>query len=104
MTHPALSFGPPEATPTGPSCLISWQGQPIARLYRTDTPETDAWEPGMPGPVRVPGFTCYTIASLRTSAMLSSMHRDAVIDQLIERLTGAPACTHNGNSSPTTTS
>ena len=91
MTHPAMAFGPVEQGPAGPRCTITWNGQPVAALYRTDTPETDAWEPGAPGPVRVPGFTVYTVRSLRTGAVLSSMHRDAVLDELATRLSAAPA-------------
>lgn len=83
--HPSLAFGPPEQTPAGPICTISWNGHPVATLQRTDTPETDAWDPGAPGPVRVPGFTVYTVRSLYTLAVLSSMHRDAVLDELALR-------------------
>ena len=84
--HPALSFSTPGPGPGGSvCCAIAWAGQPIATLYRTDTPEADAWEPGAPGPVRVPGFTCYTVRSNRTGALLSGMDRDAVLDELARR-------------------
>jgi hypothetical protein len=88
LMHPSLAFSPPEQTPAGPICTISWNGHPVATLQRTDTPEGDAWEPGAPGPVRVPGFTVYTVRSLYTPAVLSSVHRDAVLDELAARFTG----------------
>lgn len=90
-----LTFSAPQQGPSGPYCTISWHGTPVATLYRTDTPEQALWEPGAPGPVRVPGFTVYTVRSIRTGALLSSMHRDAVLQELTDRLTGAPSCTHN---------
>jgi hypothetical protein len=86
--HPALSFGPVQLGTDGPCCTVAWNGHPVAQLYRTDTPETDAWEPGAPGPVRVPGFTCYTLRSLHTQAVISGMHRDALLDELADRFTG----------------
>jgi len=82
--HPALSFGAPQPCPDGISCTIAWQGQPIATLTRTDTPEAEYWEPGIIA-VRVPGFACYTVQSLRTGAVLSSIHRDAVLHELARR-------------------
>lgn len=89
-----LTFSPPEPGHYGPQCTISWHGNPVATLHRTDQPEQEAWEPGAPGPVRIPGFTVYTVRSLRTGAILSSLHRDAVLQELADRLTGAPMCTH----------
>ena len=85
--HASFAFGAPVETPHGPACAVSWAGTKIATLYRTDTPETDEWEPGMPGPVRVPGFTVYTLRSIRTGAVLSSTDRDALLDELAQRLT-----------------
>lgn len=87
--HPSLAFSPPEQTPAGPICTISWNGHPVATLQRTDTPEDEAWEPGAPGPVRVPGFTVYTVRSLYTPAVLSSTDREAVLDELAARFTGS---------------
>jgi hypothetical protein len=84
--HPLLAFSSPHDTPTGPACSVSWGGAPIATLYRTDTPENDLWEPGMPGPVRVPGFTVYTLRSTKTGAILSSTNREALLDELADRL------------------
>lgn len=87
--HPALRFGPVEQGPAGPTCEIRWGSLPVARLYRTDQPETEAWEPGMPGPAKLPGFTCYTVRSLRTGAVLSGLDRDAVLGELADRLAAA---------------
>ena len=75
-----------EIGPAGPCCTVSWNGQPVAQLFRTDTADTEAWAPGAPGPVKVPGFTCYTLRSTRTAAVLSSMHRDALLDELAAKL------------------
>jgi hypothetical protein len=84
--HPALAFSTAEQTPAGVHCTISWNGHPIATLHRTDTPEAAAWEPGMPGPVRVPGFTCYTIRSLSSPTIISGTDRDALLDELTARI------------------
>jgi hypothetical protein len=65
---------------------VLWHGHPVATLTRTDQPEQDAWEPGMPGPVKVPGFTVYTLASTRSSRVLSSMHPDALMATLVDAL------------------
>jgi hypothetical protein len=68
---------------------VLWHGHPVATLTRTDQPETDAWEPGMPGPVKVPGCTIYTLASTRSSRVLSSMHPEALMATLVEALQAA---------------
>lgn len=104
MTHPAMAFSAPQQGQHGPQCTISWHGQPVATLHRTQQPEQDLWEPGAPGPVRVPGFTVYTLRSTRTGALLSSTDRDALLDELADRLTAAGGCTTlTTGSSPTTT-
>ena len=85
----AISYGPTTSTPTGPACQVLWHGHPVATLTRTDQPAEEAWEPGMPGPVKVPGFTVYTLASTRSSRVLSSMHPDALMATLVDALQGA---------------
>jgi hypothetical protein len=67
---------------------VLWHGHAVATLTRTSQPEQDAWEPGMPGPVKVPGFTVYTLASTRSSRVLSSMHPDALMATLVDALQG----------------
>jgi hypothetical protein len=42
----------------------------------------------MPGPVKVPGCTVYTLASTRSSRVLSSMHPDALMAMLVDALQG----------------
>ena len=98
-----FTFSPPQQGHYGPQCTISWHGQPIATLHRTDQSEQEVWDPGAPGPSRIPGFTVYTVRSTRTGAVLSSTSRDAVLGELTDRLTGAPSCTHNEQVEPTTT-
>ena len=85
----AISYGPTTNTPNGPACQVLWHGHPVATLTRTDQPAQDAWEPGMPGPAKVPGFTVYTLASTRSSRVLSSMHPDALMATLVQALQAA---------------